>query len=1610
MKNNTLKKIGLMILAAGLFLGLMPKMSFAGTPAAPTNLQASVGYGAAGAAYIQLTWEDNSDNETGFCVHRLASRNGPRTEGFPVYGRTTLSYQTTIDPNVIYYFIVVALKTDAPPGETESAPSNIVEVIVTNAVEATITSVTAVSPNQIDVAWWFGSDLVEDHRYSVQRSTDLSGPFNEIAFISYTSWPMDFTYSDTNVTSGSTYYYRIQRRNIPDWRGGPFSNYSNILSASIGGYKVLGKVTDQNDNPLGNITVSFYDETGKNLIASTTTDSAGLYSQVLAAGKYNLFATKDAGTDNEKTIEPNVDVHNPVTVSGTDAAAVNFKFCINCKTVIYVPGYGDNASRSKNPWNQCKDCSGSKSLEIFLFDYTAKWTGTKTFEQYGDDLNNYILGTVKPKGEFTVIAHCLGSLVARAAIIRAAAAPGLKKPNTEIPLYAKVHFIQVAPIIGGDSIAGTAPSLMCFNWIQNMVPNGDRQKWLYNIDINSLLPAGRSDIILTPLDNRAPPLQRQLSNKWLGNGLREDSDTASSHIDPVIASTWANPHVDILNSQQVCDLVFGVMEPAPKPFLVIKSDKFITEANGGKIELILYNLGSRADNVQVQLTSYDPRIKITNATANFGTIETGKEVSNTTLTIELPQGAPKWFFAPLYWFRISAADGSIFEYTDRITICKAKLLWKWLFSSNSPLSKSVYFAKKILNYISTFGGSESVAQEAPIEAILEIQPGEEMEMVMPVFVAQGASAKAQRLESQPVLADLDKDGNLEAIIPVAGRQLRVLKSDGTDFWKAPYSITDSGCVTLYPVAADINNDGELEIVLSEYGADVVRILDKNGNLLHFISGVNAGMPAVSDIDNSGDGKMEIVVAKEGGICAIDPEGRILWQKVGTAEYAPATGAPVLIDLNGDGKKEIIFKEISVLDKDGNILWSKPSPAAGGCAVADLNKDGKVEIISASGTIYTSSGEQWLKLYDYQPEYPPVVADLDNDSEPEVLTIRETGDVQVYSDITQAGSKVSEFSYDPAALQRYPTAIYDMDADGMPEFVLATNPAFTILPSSGTLHFLRFADGEVSLIDTLKTGFKITHTPIIADINKDGVTELIVGDLASDSNNSLNSLAVGSASAGAVFWPQFGRDPLRTGLYDINAPQLSSIGNKRVDCDKLLTFTVSANDELPQKLSFSAYPMPKGATLINNGNSTATFSWKPGLDQAGDYRLMFVVSDGQLSSSEAVSITVISDTTPPTTPVVVDQAGFTLRLDTLCADWSASDPESGIAEYQYRITQDSLTGPVIKDWTSTGSYKGSAINYATPYPISLIRGKAYYFGVKARNGAGLWSEVGYSDGIVAGVLLPPANFTATPGLSGEIKLSWQMDKWNLYARYYELEYSLDGRNFSYLAKYVVSGYTAILTPGRKYYFRIRTVGTVGGPWQYSSYSNIVSAIPPPLTAPTNLTAVPGGSFEVKLIWKDNSPDETSFVIERSTNGVNFTQIATVGSNVTTYSTIETSPGIKNYFRVRANKNNLAYSGYSNTAYAIPKALPAPTNLTVQLLGSGRAKVTWRDNSTDEDGFRVEVSKDGRNFGGSPVWSNTTSSIEYPGVGKRYFRVRAYKGGFGSYKYSGYSNTVVVNVRW
>jgi hypothetical protein len=124
----------------------------------------------------------------------------------------------------------------------------------------------------------------------------------------------------------------------------------------------------------------------------------------------------------------------------------------------------------------------------------------------------------------------------------------------------------------------------------------------------------------------------------------------------------------------------------------------------------------------------------------------------------------------------------------------------------------------------------------------------------------------------------------------------------------------------------------------------------------------------------------------------------------------------------------------------------------------------------------------------------------------------------------------------------------------------------------------------------------------------------------------------------------------------------------------------------------------------------------------------------------------------------------------------------------------------------------------------------------------------------------------------------------------------------------------LTASTSYSYRVRAYNTGGDSGYSNTFSATTQAAQPP-AAPTGLTATVVSSSQINLQWTDNSSNETGFKIERCEGSScgSFSQIATVGANVKTYS----NTGLKAYtsytYRVRAY-NAGGDSAYSNTASA------------------------------------------------------------------------------------------------
>jgi hypothetical protein len=177
------------------------------------------------------------------------------------------------------------------------------------------------------------------------------------------------------------------------------------------------------------------------------------------------------------------------------------------------------------------------------------------------------------------------------------------------------------------------------------------------------------------------------------------------------------------------------------------------------------------------------------------------------------------------------------------------------------------------------------------------------------------------------------------------------------------------------------------------------------------------------------------------------------------------------------------------------------------------------------------------------------------------------------------------------------------------------------------------------------------------------------------------------------------------------------------------------------------------------------------------------------------------------------------------------------------------------------------------------------------------------------------------------------------------------------------------------------------WQYAEQE---ANLPP--RAPTNVQVTSvvrhdANRDDVTLTWQcNNAYTAQGFSVERSTDGVNFTQVASLAPSVTTFTDQRVGPGAF-FYRVRSF-NAQGFSRASNTATAEINVPAAPVNLQILNLFTQHTQIGWDPNSSDQSGFQVERSSDGVHF--TPIATVdpfTTSYIDVRFTAPVYYRVEA-----------------------
>lgn len=134
------------------------------------------------------------------------------------------------------------------------------------------------------------------------------------------------------------------------------------------------------------------------------------------------------------------------------------------------------------------------------------------------------------------------------------------------------------------------------------------------------------------------------------------------------------------------------------------------------------------------------------------------------------------------------------------------------------------------------------------------------------------------------------------------------------------------------------------------------------------------------------------------------------------------------------------------------------------------------------------------------------------------------------------------------------------------------------------------------------------------------------------------------------------------------PVLTEIGDQTVQVGEELSIIVEAEDENEDDvLTYAINPVLGGSSF-----SEQTFTWTPVEEQLGEHEVTFTVSDGELSDSETITITVVEAVNfPPVFNQIYLTMAFVSEGETLDLDLSATDIDGDVLAYSLEPTVENV---------------------------------------------------------------------------------------------------------------------------------------------------------------------------------------------------------------------------------------------------------------------------------------------------------------------------------------------------
>jgi WD40 repeat protein len=221
------------------------------------------------------------------------------------------------------------------------------------------------------------------------------------------------------------------------------------------------------------------------------------------------------------------------------------------------------------------------------------------------------------------------------------------------------------------------------------------------------------------------------------------------------------------------------------------------------------------------------------------------------------------------------------------------------------------------------------------------------------------------------------------------------------------------------------------------------------------------------------------------------------------------------------------------------------------------------------------------------------------------------------------------------------------------------------------------------------------------------------------------------------------------------------------------------------------------------------------------------------------------------------------------------------------------------------------NETTYFDSTAIVGNTYYYRVKSFNNS---TESDYTDGIGINLLEPfliaPTELNSIQ--EGEnLRLNW-IDNDSLEFGFI-IERKLEGSSFEIIAETLSdeqSYLDSTISTGIVYYYRVKSFNDKTKSVYSNETENFASFL-----APSNITINSVSSIQLSLSWSDNGSFEKGFIIERSTNNNDFTEVAQVDMNTTSFTDLDLDSTISYQYRLKAitQRNSSDYSSNISVSY-------------------------------------------------------------------------------------------------